>query len=225
MIPPTQPNIRGDNRAMDQVHPPQIQSGTRQLFLDDELVTSADNIRRVLHQPTKHAANPLLTPEHPWEGQMVLLYGTVLHDPAEDLFKMWYQAFGPETGNVVCYATSRDGLRWERAPLGVTEVLGSRDNNVVFGVANHPNYIEMHSVVQARAGVDGVSVAATIIATALESWTARIIATSRHCAAKDGICRHSMSRRLADHRVSGPCTSRRLRSCGTTTGRGGSWPW
>jgi len=148
MIPPTQPNIKGDNRAIDQVHPPQIQSGTRQLFLDDELVTSADNIRRVLHQPTKHAANPLLTPEHPWEGQMVLLYGTVLHDPAEDLFKMWYQAFGPETGNVVCYATSRDGLRWERAPLGVTEVLGSRDNNVVFGVANHPNYIEMHSVVQ-----------------------------------------------------------------------------
>lgn len=130
------------------LQPLQIPPGLRQVFLDDCLIASSHNVCRVLHQPTKHPANPLLSPEHPWEGQMVLLYGTVLHDEEESLLKMWYQAFEPDIGNLVCYATSRDGLRWERPSLGLTEVLDSRDNNVVFGVANHPHYVEMHSVVK-----------------------------------------------------------------------------
>ena len=39
-----------------------------QLFLDDGVIESSTLVERVMHQPIRHPANPLLTPEKPWEG-------------------------------------------------------------------------------------------------------------------------------------------------------------
>ena len=89
-----------------------------------------------------------MRPELPCEGNLIVLYGTVLRDDEEGLFKMWYQGFGGDAGRLTCYATSEDGLHWERPMLGVLEVLGSRENNVVFNEQVHPSYAEMHSVVK-----------------------------------------------------------------------------
>ena len=40
-------------------------AGEKQLFLDDLVISKAQNLKRVLHQPVKHPGNPVIRPEHP----------------------------------------------------------------------------------------------------------------------------------------------------------------
>ena len=60
----------------------------RQLFLDDYLIASSQNVTRVIHPATKHPDNPVLAPTEPWEGKVAILYGSVLAD--EGKYRMWY---------------------------------------------------------------------------------------------------------------------------------------
>lgn len=53
----------------------------RQHFVDDFLVAETHGLRKTLHQPVKHAANPILEGEGD-EGEYIVLHGSVLHDPA-----------------------------------------------------------------------------------------------------------------------------------------------
>ena len=58
---------------------------------------------------------PILGPgEAEWESVDVLS-AEVLYDPGEEVFKMWYTGFNGER-YAIGYATSRDGLHWERYP-------------------------------------------------------------------------------------------------------------
>jgi hypothetical protein len=63
------------------------------------------------------------------------LWGTVLFDEEEGLFKMWYQTWGrlafSRHATLVCYATSKDGLHWEKPELGLHEFEGSTRNNIL----------------------------------------------------------------------------------------------
>ena len=110
-----------------------------QLFLDDEVVAKKSGIKRVVQQAQKHPANPLVRPEHPWEDDLVLLYGTVLHDHVSRKWRMWYLARNFEDKNpyrtVVCYAESNDGLVWNKPHVELFEYKGSRKNNIV--LLNH----------------------------------------------------------------------------------------
>ena len=54
---------------------------------------------------------------------------------------MWYQGHGP-IAYVASYATSRDGIFWEKPALGIVEVDGNADNNVVLDEVCLPNVIE-----------------------------------------------------------------------------------
>ena len=115
----------------------------RQLFLDLHQITRLERLTRKLHQPKRHPGNPVLRGEHPWE-RFASLYGTVLYDEELGLFRMWYLT-GPASdemvtvrgrkalGNITLlgYATSTDGVRWEKPALGQLEFEGSRDNNLV----------------------------------------------------------------------------------------------
>jgi hypothetical protein len=93
----------------------------RQLFVDDFLVATS-TLKRVFHLPKKFAGNPLLKPETSLElngeknDAAVPKSGGVWWDPAEKVFKMWYEAGWIGT---ICYATSKDGLAWERPSLDV----------------------------------------------------------------------------------------------------------
>ena len=136
-------NPSGEHREAYVVRP-----DVHQLFIDDALIAVKENIRRTLHQPAKSADNPIMRPQLPCEGDLVILYGTVLFDDDEGVFRMWHQTRASGAGKLACYATSQDGLHWERPLLGVTEVLGSRENNVIFSKQTHPYYDEMHSVVK-----------------------------------------------------------------------------
>ncbi len=93
----------------------------RQLFVDDFLIEST-NLTRTFHLPEKYSGNPVLRPETELErnpdgnAAAVPKSGGVWWDPAEQVFKMWYEAGWIHT---VCYATSPDGLTWQRPNLDV----------------------------------------------------------------------------------------------------------
>lgn len=117
----------------------------RQLFVDDHLVASTENVRRVIHPVTKYERNPILVPDRPWEGQYTLLYGTVIREE-EGVWKMWYstmnhfrypqQLFTEST--YLCYATSTDGIRWDKPALGLIDYRGHKENNIVFQAHHVP---------------------------------------------------------------------------------------
>jgi hypothetical protein len=130
--------VRGQDPQRSIPKPVEL-TADRQLFVDDWLVDSRTAVTRVLHPPTK-APQPVLIGDRPWEGWMVYPHGSpcVMYDREERLYKLWYQAYSISvTGGerveryIMCYATSRDGLSWEKPELGIHEIAGSKANNVV----------------------------------------------------------------------------------------------
>jgi hypothetical protein len=118
----------------------------RQLFVDDYLVASQARLRRVIHPVTKYAGNPILLPVKPWEGQYTHLYGTVIRDEQEGIWKAWYSTLHqfryirhqyPES-TYICYATSRDGIHWDKPALGAVAYRGSTENNIVMQADEAP---------------------------------------------------------------------------------------
>ena len=109
-----------------------------QLFLDDDyLVVGTQDVEFVLGAPVKYEGNPVITPDRTWEENIG--YATVLYDEEEALFKMWYQIDAPGHP-MVGYALSQDGLSWEKPTLGVEEIGGTKENNIVFVSRNPPEH-------------------------------------------------------------------------------------
>lgn len=105
---------------------------------DDRVIEDRWLVERVVVQPRRHPRNPLVERRYPWEGTGPYLGGSVLRDPEDDTFKMWYSVWNshayynrlPFSYNV-CYAESRDGISWERPALGVFDYQGSKENNCI----------------------------------------------------------------------------------------------
>ncbi|MBN2293404.1 MAG: hypothetical protein JXM70_13325, partial [Pirellulales bacterium] len=104
-------------------HPPKvipIDTG-RQLFVDGFLIESTD-LKRHFHKPQKYEGNPVLKPETELElhgefcSAAVPKSGGIWWDHKQKLFRMWYEAGWIHT---ICYATSRDGLHWDRPNLDI----------------------------------------------------------------------------------------------------------
>ena len=58
---------------------------------------------------------PVLFSERPFEGPSVM-NPFVLWDEEKQLFRMWYAAGETYEPNVIAYATSKDGIRWDKLP-------------------------------------------------------------------------------------------------------------
>ena len=90
-----------------------------ELFVDDQMIASMAGTWRQLNQPVKHQQNPVLVKTSPFE-EGAPGYGTVHYDAEKKLFEMWYQGWkkteGTSTGQLH-YATSRDGITWEKPVL------------------------------------------------------------------------------------------------------------
>ncbi len=87
----------------------------------------------------KHPRNPLLKPDNPWEGIATYLYGSVMYDSIQNIFRMWYQTFrfdkpGGER-SYFCYAYSYNGFDWIKPNLGLVPYYGSTNNNIVLAPA------------------------------------------------------------------------------------------
>ncbi|MBS0210115.1 MAG: hypothetical protein JSS27_14295 [Planctomycetes bacterium] len=105
----------------------------RELFVDRYLIEKLDNVRLKLHEPRDEGE--VLRYDAPWEGQFCG-YCTVIRDG--DTFRLYYRgkAAGRDgTGEVTCYAESKDGQHWAKPKLGLCEVAGSKDNNVILDEA------------------------------------------------------------------------------------------
>jgi beta-1,2-mannobiose phosphorylase / 1,2-beta-oligomannan phosphorylase len=61
----------------------------------------------------RSSQNPVLNPHAPWEGS-ALMVPHVIWDEHQNLFRMWYSGGGQYEPNDIGYATSPDGLHWNR---------------------------------------------------------------------------------------------------------------
>ncbi|HOW71978.1 MAG TPA: hypothetical protein PKY77_15370 [Phycisphaerae bacterium] len=104
-------------------------SGPWQLFIDDWLVAEKSGLQKTWHAFEKYAANPVLAADRPWEGSVVYLYGTVLPAEKGPGYRMWYHSWA-EGEYRKLYATSSDGLKWEKPELGLVDYKGSAKNNL-----------------------------------------------------------------------------------------------
>lgn len=104
-----------------------------QLFVEQTLVRESKNVAFTLHPARKHPENPVLKADQPWEGWRLELYGNVIRDAEEHCFKMWY--LGEETeafpNYAVYYATSFDGVHWEKPLVGTVTCPKYARHNVV----------------------------------------------------------------------------------------------
>src|SRR5205823_6260531 len=87
-------------------------------------------LERTYHAATYYDGNPVLSPTTAWEKYDEYAERTrtranpaampfsdgVFYDPHDRLFKMWYMGGYTQT---VCYATSHDGLAWDKPALDV----------------------------------------------------------------------------------------------------------
>lgn len=128
--------LYSQNRALKEI------TTTKQLFVDDDIIANVRNVTRRTQTPKKHPANPLIRKDQPWETTPYFRTSAfnVLKDPADGLFKCWYEDvqnyFGVTGGQGltdarVCFAQSADGLNWEKPHLGKHHIDGY-DTGIVF---------------------------------------------------------------------------------------------
>ena len=112
------------------------------LFLDDEEVQDHPGFTRKVQRPERHP-EPVLEGDRPWESS-VQLWGSVLWDEEQQLFKAWYYSMNHDVhlrtgeGHYVCYATSRDGITWDKPELGIVSCEGSEATNIVYPTDGSP---------------------------------------------------------------------------------------
>ena len=120
----------------------------RRLFIDDQDIESIQGARRVANRALKHPNNPIIIGDKPWDAYRPQIFGTVLFDEQQNLFRMWYLAWGshvlspdPEPmvdgikrighTSKVGYAESTDGFDWIKPHLGIVDYNGSKENALV----------------------------------------------------------------------------------------------
>lgn len=122
------------------------------LLLDGRVVAQVENAQLRPGVVQKHPSNPLFAQTLPWEVDISHLYANVLFDEQEQLYKCWYftritewreDLSGGrllqnemEQGNMATlYATSQDGVHWDKPALDVYRYRGKPTNIIMFG--NH----------------------------------------------------------------------------------------
>jgi hypothetical protein len=109
-----------------------------ELFLDNSMIEVTPGISRRLHHPKKHPLNPVVRCDRWCEGNNIQPY-TTMYDPDDKLFKMWARSGSDWKSShlsghaaYMLYFTSTDGVHWEKPDLGLAEIGGRRDHNIVF---------------------------------------------------------------------------------------------
>ena len=115
---------------------PSLDIGSRrELFVDRYLIDTLNGAVLKLHEPRDEG--PVFQFDKPWEGPFCG-YCTVIQD--KQRFLLYYRGL-PQAGGdgspleTTCVAESPDGIRWTRPALGLFEVQGTRENNVVLAQA------------------------------------------------------------------------------------------
>lgn len=117
------PIVRAAEPASDGVKPI---GSRRELFVDRFLVDRLENAELQLHSP--QLAPEMLEPANSLEYATVILDG--------DRYRLYTRdhrnsKFDGDVTEVTRYCESRDGIHWTRPNLGLVEVDGTKDNNVI----------------------------------------------------------------------------------------------
>lgn len=107
--------------------PIRLSAGVKQLFVDDYLVAEVESVERELHQPKKYGA--VIQPDQPWEDHSLQVRTGPSWNPQEKVWMLWYTDGA--------YATSQDGVHWEKPVLGLREHKGSKNNNLMLPVTRY----------------------------------------------------------------------------------------
>jgi len=123
----------------------------RFLVLDSRIIESTKHVRLTVGAVRKDENNPLFKEDKPWEPYISNLYGYVIYDEQDNLYKCWYNGFieskmesttplekrawvnwhESKRAGGVCYAVSKDGIHWEKPEFGIIDFHGSKKNNIV----------------------------------------------------------------------------------------------
>jgi len=108
------------------------------ILIDLKEIDKQSNVVREFHQAQRHGRHPVIAQTEPWE-KMVGMTASVIYDHQENRFKAWYMAgfYAPSSEQIQCLAHSADGISWTKPNVGLHEVLGSRDNNIVIPADYH----------------------------------------------------------------------------------------
>ena len=125
-----------------------------ELFVDDYLIAELQGVELKLHSPVPREV-ALSFADVPWEGT-VSFYPTVMRDGY--LYRAYYRgkpASTPDSSQdeVTCYAESLDGIHWTRPRLGLFEIMGTRENNVVLDNSYAPVPLDWSPFLDTRPGV------------------------------------------------------------------------
>jgi len=106
----------------------------REIFVDHYLIGEMKGAQLVMHAPRDEG--PVIHFDKPWES-LAPAYITILKDG--DLYRAYYRgghkrSDGKSADNT-CYAQSTDGITWEKPALGIIDVNGSKENNVILDEA------------------------------------------------------------------------------------------
>jgi len=124
------------------------------LLLDSRIIESTRNATLTVGVVRKDKNNPLFKEDRPWEPRFDNPYCSVIYDDEENIYKCWYSIFircsreswltvprhkrawldwkeSPDRDYGLCYATSKDGIHWDKPELGIVEFDGSKRNNIV----------------------------------------------------------------------------------------------
>jgi hypothetical protein len=124
----------------------------RFLLLDSRIIENTENAEITVGKVQKHKANPLFEEDKPWEKRFDNLYANVLYDEEEKIYKCWYSPFIKDLSSkgltieeryqkeyhprgremAICYATSKDGIKWTKPEMGLVEYEGSKANNILW---------------------------------------------------------------------------------------------
>ena len=123
------------------------------LFIDDTAIQSRRGLQRIPSAATKHPDNPIIDRTFPWEMGAVYIFGSVIREPAEQLFRMWYQSIDGETGKSpghmsICYAESDDGVRWRKPLLPIVSYGARQTTNIVLNHSVYPGNPYCSSVIR-----------------------------------------------------------------------------
>ncbi len=103
----------------------------RELFVDHHLIDKLEGATLRLHHPRDEG--PVVHFDQSWEG-LFCGYATVIKD--DDIYRLYYRgmpAAGSDgsNGECTCYAESEDGIHWTKPALGLFDMNGNKDNNVI----------------------------------------------------------------------------------------------
>lgn len=101
-----------------------LRSGV-EIFADDVNIQRMEHVVRRIH-PARKLPGVVLAADRPWEGAGTYQMGTTRRDPVTGEFRKWYCA-----ESRLLYATSKDGIHWDKPELDIETYEGRKTNIVM----------------------------------------------------------------------------------------------